>query len=84
MSINRGMDKDVEYNSAIKKEQNNVICSNMDGPKDCHTEGNKSDTERQILYDIAYMWNKKGYKWTYLQNRSRYTNVENKLMVTRG
>ena len=28
----------MEYYSAIKKEQNNVICSNMDGPRDCHTE----------------------------------------------
>ena len=46
---------------------------------------NKSDRERQILYAIAYMWNlKKGYKWTYLQNRSRATDVENKLMVTGG
>ena len=29
--------------------------------------------KRQISYDIAYMWNlkRKGYKWTYLQNRSR-------------
>ena len=35
----------------------------MDGPRDCHTEWSKSDTERQISYDIAYMWNlKKGYK----------------------
>ena len=26
--------------------------------------------ERQILYDIAYMWNlKKKYKWTYKKNR---------------
>ena len=34
-------------------------------------EWSKSDRERQI-YDIAYMWNlKKGYKWTYLQNRNR-------------
>ena len=31
------------------------------------------------------MWNlKKGYKWTYLQNRNRVTDVENKLMVTQG
>ena len=29
----------------------------MDGPRDCHTELSKSDTERQISYDIAYMWN---------------------------
>ena len=25
-----------------------------------------------------------GYRWTYLQNRSRVTDVENNLMVTRG
>ena len=41
-----------------KKEQNTAICSNMDGPRDCHTEWIKSDTERQISY-IAYMWNLK-------------------------
>ena len=28
----------MEYYSAIKREQNNAICSNMDGPRDCHTE----------------------------------------------
>ena len=55
------------------------------GPRDCHTEWRKSDRERQISCDIAYTWNlKKGYKWTYLQNRSWVTDVENKLMVTRG
>ena len=52
------------YNGILlshKKEQNNVICSNMDGPRDCHTEWNNSDPERQISYDITYMWNfKKG------------------------
>ena len=26
------------YNISHKKEQNNVICSDMDGPRDCHTE----------------------------------------------
>ena len=28
----------MEYYSAIKKNENNAICSNMDGPRDCHTE----------------------------------------------
>ena len=37
----------------------------------CYTEKDK--------YDIAYMWNlKKLYKWTYLQNRNRLTDIENK------
>ena len=56
----------------------------MDGPRDCPTEWSKSDRERQI-YDITYMWNlKKWYKWSYLQNRNRVTDIENKLMVTKG
>ena len=28
----------MEYYSAIKKERNNAICSNMDGPRDHHTK----------------------------------------------
>ena len=28
----------------------------MDGPRDYHTKGSKSDRERQIPYDITYMW----------------------------
>ena len=50
------------YNGILlshKKEQNNAICSDMDAPRDCHTEGNKSDRERQISYDITFMWNLK-------------------------
>ena len=62
------------------KKWDDKIYSYMDGPIDCHNEWNKSD--RQISYDIAYMWNlKKWYNWTYLQNRNRVTDVENKLIV---
>ena len=42
-----------------KKEWNNAICSNMDGPRDYHTKWSKSARERQIPYDITYMWNLK-------------------------
>ena len=31
----------------------------MDGPRDYHTKCIKSDRERQISYDITYMWNLK-------------------------
>ena len=35
----------------------------MDAPRDDHTKWSKSDKERQIPYDISYMWNiEKGYK----------------------
>ena len=40
-----------------KKERNNAICNNMDGRRDDHTKWSKSDRERQIPYDITYMWN---------------------------
>ena len=74
----------MEYYSAIKKEWNNAICSNMDGLRDYYVKWSKSDRERQISYGITYMWNlKKWYKWTYIQNRNRLTDIENKLMVTR-
>ena len=66
-----------------KKEWNNAVCSNMDGPRGYHTKSSKSDREGQVSYDITYMCNlKKWYKWTYLQNRNRLT--ENKIMVTKG
>ena len=63
------------------KEWNYAICSNMGGPRDYHTKWSKSDRERQISYDITYMWNLK--KTNYLQNR-RFTVFEKKLMVTKG
>ena len=49
----------MEYYSAIKKEWNNVICSNMDGARECHTEWSESDTEGEISYDIPHIWNLK-------------------------
>ena len=37
-----------------KTKQNNVTCSNINGPRDYHT---KSERERQISYITTYMWN---------------------------
>ena len=31
----------------------------MDGPRDHHTKWSKSERERQIPYNITYMWNPK-------------------------
>ena len=70
------------YNGILlshNKEWNNALCSNMDGPRDCHTEWSKSDRDRQISNDITYMWNLKSeliYKTE--------TDSESKLMVTKG
>ena len=44
----------------------------------------KLNSKRQTSYDIICMWNlKNGYKWTYLQNRNRPEDFENKIMVTK-
>ena len=55
----------------------------MDGAR--HSHMSEISQMEKDKCDITYMWYlKKGYKWTYLQNRNRVTNVINKLMVTRG
>ena len=68
--------------STIKKKKN-AICSTMDGSRDYHTKGSKSDWERQILYVITYMWNliKKN---VCILKRNRLTDTENKVEVTSG
>ena len=43
------------------KEGNPAICDNMDGPWH-YVKQNKSDSERQILYDLTYTWNLKRKK----------------------
>ena len=56
----------------------------MDEPRDCHTEWSKSEREKQIPYNITYMWNlEKWYRWTYLQSRNQDTDVENGHMAYR-
>ena len=45
----------IEYYSAIKKEWNNAISHNMDGPRDCQTKWSKSDRERQIYWSITHL-----------------------------
>ena len=42
----------------------NAICSNMDATRDYHT---KLERERQIPYDITYMWN-----LNFVTNKSAY------------
>ena len=48
------------YNGILpihKKEWNHAICSNMEGTRDSHTKWSKPEREKQIPYDIPYMWN---------------------------
>ena len=64
MSIERGMDKEVvyiytiKYYSAIKKRtislflQNNTICSNMNGPRDFHTEQEELEKDKYHMLSL--------------------------------
>ena len=68
-----------------KKEWDCVIYRDVDRPRDCHIEWNKSEKEKQILFNITFMWNlEKWYRRTYLQGRNRDTDTENKHMDTKG
>ena len=42
-----------------KKEWNAAICNNRNGPGGYHAKRKMPDRERQILFDINYMWNLK-------------------------
>ena len=54
-----------------------------DKRRDCYTEWSKSEREKQILYINACMWNlEKWYRCSYLQSRSRDTDIENKCLDT--
>ena len=63
MSIDRWLDSEdvlCVHNAVLlshNKEQTNAICSNMDGTRDSRTKWSKSEGERQIPYDITYIWN---------------------------
>ena len=76
------------YNGILlsyKKERNWVICWDVDGSRDCHTEWSKSEREKQISYINTCTWNlEKWYRWTGLQGRSWDTDGENKRMDTKG
>ena len=71
-----------ECHSAVR---GNVIWSNMDGHRDCHSDWSKSDREGEILYDISYMWNlKRNNTNELIYKTKRVIDVENNLLVNRG
>ena len=49
----------------------------MDGPRDYHTKRGKSDRERQISYNITYMWHLKN---EFIYKTNRLKEIESKLI----
>ena len=63
---------------------NNTICSNfMDQGSIVLSEVRQRKTNI-MWYCLTVEAKKKWYKWTYLQNRNRLKDIENKLMVITG
>ena len=54
---------------------NNVICINMDGPRNCYTEWSKPEKHKYHMILFIHGIKKKEYKRTYLQNRGRDMDV---------
>ena len=73
----------MEYYSAIKKNEIMPFAATWMALEIIILS--KSDRQRQISYDITYMWNlRKQYKQTYSQNGNGLTHIEIKLTVTKG
>ena len=50
----------------------------MDEPRDYHTEYEVSQRKTNIIWYQLYVESKKWYKWTYIQNKNRPSDKENK------
>ena len=67
-----------EYYSAIKKQWNNAIFSNMDRPRDDHTKQNKLGS--LIPYDIKYIWVIYKCNLSYVRNTCIYkTKIDSQI-----
>ena len=62
-----------------KKEQINVICSNMDATRDSHKNDRKT-----ILYDITYVESKIWQKMILSKKQEQITDMECRPVVARG
>ena len=51
-----------------KNEENPTTCDNMNGPWGHYAKWNKSDRERQVLYDLTYMSNQNFFLKTELKD----------------
>ena len=70
-----------QWDISLKKEWNNAICTDMDGPINYHLKWSKLDKDKYIIY----MWNlKKWYEWTYLQNRNRLNKYRKQTWLPKG
>ena len=82
------MDKeDVRYiyicNGLLPIHEKNEILpfNNMDGPRDYHTKWSQKEKDNYHMISLIRGILKRWYKWTYLQNKNRPIDTENKFTV---
>ena len=73
----------MEYYSGIKKEWNNAICSNMDATGDYHTKWSSQKEKTSTIWYHLYVESKIWHKWTYLWNRNRIMDIENRMVFAK-
>ena len=90
----------MEHYSSMQRRKKWVICSDVDGPKGCHTQWSKSERKIQILYinvcvyiyiyivhRVVKSWTWNLERWCrcdYFQGRNRDSDVENGHVDTVG
>ena len=91
MPVYRCMDKEgavhiYEGILAIKKEQNNVICSNMEELRDYHAKRSKSDKDTFHMTSLicGNYFLKNDISDLIYKTQNRLTGFKNKLTVTKG
>ena len=62
-----------------EKEWNNVICSNMDEPRDYHPKWSKPDKDKCHM-NTTYVWS---LQINVSTNRSRLSDIQNRLVVAK-
>ena len=73
----------LEYYSAIKKNEiMPFAATQMD--LEIFVLSEVSQTKTNIIWCHLYVESKIGHKWTYLQNRNRLTDTEDRLVVAKG
>ena len=71
----RSTDLALEHQSSPKSPQ-----EDMDEPRDHHTGWSQTQKRNMVWYSL-YVESKKMIKWTYLQDRNRFTDWKTELMV---
>ena len=74
----------MQYYSAIKKNEIMSLAATWMGLEFVILSAVSQTEKEKLRYCLYVKSKKKWYKWTYLQNRNKVTDLENKLMVTRA